>query len=224
MRRAFEFVCAAAGLLLLSPLLALLAAAIKLEDGGPVFYAQARVGRDFCLFRLLKFRSMTPDAERRGLSITTARDPRVTRVGTLLRRYKLDELPQLWNVLRGDIGLVGARPEVDRYVALFRPQYSEILRDRPGITDPASLAFRNESELLAGADAEDAYIGQILPRKLELSLEYARRRTLLSDLGVILRTLATVLVPTRPRQAERIATGGPPTDPPGATANKGSRQ
>jgi len=223
MRRAFEFVCAAAGLLLLSPLFALLAAAIKLEDGGPVFYAQARVGRDFCLFRLLKFRSMTPDAERRGLSITTARDPRVTRVGTLLRRYKLDELPQLWNVLRGDIGLVGARPEVDRYVALFRPQYSEILRDRPGITDPASLAFRNESELLAGADAEDAYIGQILPRKLELSLEYARRRTLLSDLGVILRTLATVLVPTRPRQAERIATGVPPTDLPGATANKGSR-
>jgi lipopolysaccharide/colanic/teichoic acid biosynthesis glycosyltransferase len=224
MRRAFEFVCAAAGLLLLSPLLALLAAAIKLEDGGPVFYAQARVGRDFCLFRLLKFRSMTADAERRGLSITTARDPRLTRVGTLLRRYKLDELPQLWNVLRGDIGLVGARPEVERYVALFRLQYSEILRDRPGITDPASLAFRNESELLAGAGAEQVYIGQILPRKLDLSLEYARRRNLLSDLGVIFRTLAAVLWPAREQCVERIAIGVPPTDPPGATADNGSRQ
>jgi len=224
MRRAFELVCAAAGLLLLSPLLAVLAAAIKLEDGGPVFYAQARVGRHFRLFRLLKFRTMVPDAERRGLSITTARDPRVTRVGQLLRRCKLDELPQLWNVLRGDIGLVGARPEVERYVALFRPQYAEILRDRPGITDPASLAFRNESELLAGADAEDVYIGQILPRKLDLSLEYARRRTFSSDLAVILRTLAAVLLPTRTRQAGRSVPPVPPTDPPGATANKGSRQ
>jgi lipopolysaccharide/colanic/teichoic acid biosynthesis glycosyltransferase len=224
MRRAFEFVCAAAGLLLLSPLFALLAAAIKLEDGGPVFYAQARVGRDFCLFRLLKFRSMTPDAERRGLSITTARDPRVTRVGVHLRRYKLDEFPQLWNVLRGDMGLVGVRPEVERYVSMFRSQFAEILRQRPGITDPASLTFRNEWKLLADADVEGVYIGQILPRKLELSLEYARRRTFSSDLAVILRTLAAVLLPAWPRQAERSVPPVPPTDPPGATANKRSRQ
>jgi lipopolysaccharide/colanic/teichoic acid biosynthesis glycosyltransferase len=219
----FDAAVAVAGLLLLSPLLALLAATIKLEDGGPVFYGQARVGRGFRMFRLLKLRTMAPDAERTGTPITTARDPRVTRVGEFLRRYKLDELPQLWNVLRGDMGLVGARPEVERYVALFRPQYSEILRDRPGITDPASLAFRNESELLGDAGAEDAYIGQILPRKLELSLEYARRRTWLSDLGVIFQTFAAVLLPARPRCAKPIATGVPPTAPPGATVNKGSR-
>jgi lipopolysaccharide/colanic/teichoic acid biosynthesis glycosyltransferase len=223
MRRVFEFICGAVGLLLFSPLFGLLAAAIKLEDGGPVFYTQVRVGRSFRTFRLIKFRTMVRNAERLGMSITTARDSRVTRVGSMLRHYKLDELPQLWNVLRGDIGLVGARPEVERYVALFRPQYSEILRERPGITDPASLAFRNESALLTDHGAEDAYVSQILPRKLELSLEYARRRTLLSDLGVIFRTFAAVLLPPQARPVERTVPGVLRAGRTGATAHNGKR-
>jgi lipopolysaccharide/colanic/teichoic acid biosynthesis glycosyltransferase len=222
MRRAFDCISAAVGLVLLAPLFALIAGAIKAEGGGPVFYAQPRVGRNFRIFRLLKFRTMAPNAERMGMSITIARDPRVTRVGALLRRCKLDELAQLWNVLRGDIGLVGARPEVERYVAMFRDEYTELLRHRPGITDPASLAFRNESELLAGAGAEQVYVRQILPRKLQLSLEYARRRNLLSDLGIVFKTLAAVLLPARRPHAQPTA-GVPPTKPPGATANNGSR-
>jgi len=189
MRRAFELVCTLIGLVVLWPIFLVVAVAIKLEDGGPVFYAHPRVGRNFRRFRLLKFRSMVSGADRRGGAVTSKGDPRITKVGRVLRKYKLDELPQLLNVLKGEISLVGARPEVERYVNLFRPQYEEILAERPGITDPATLAFRNEEELFTGDDVEGLYLEEILPRKLELSLEYGRRRTFFSDLVILFRTV-----------------------------------
>ncbi len=196
MRRSFDFICATVGLILLCPVLALIALAIKLEDGGPVLFSQTRVGRNFRKFRLHKFRSMVADSEGRGSPITEPADWRITRVGAFLRRYKLDELPQLINVLTGDMGLVGARPELQRYVEMYRPQYTLILRERPGITDPASLAYRHEDQVLKPGDVETQYVKQVLPRKLEISLEYSRRRTFLSDLRVIVMTL----LGTRPGQ------------------------
>lgn len=189
MRRCFDVACAAAGLLLLSPLFLLIAAAVKLEDGGPVFYLQPRVGRDFLPFLLYKFRSMVPDAERLGRPLTEPQDSRITRAGRLLRRYKLDELPQLVNVVKGEMQLVGARPEVERYVRLFPSEYAQILRERPGITDPASVAFRHEEECFSGGDIETEYIASILPAKLKLSLAYAERRGFWSDLRLIVQTL-----------------------------------
>jgi len=142
MQRTFDFICAAVGLPLLLPLLAAIALAIKVCDGGPVFYAQLRVGKDFKNFHLLKFRTMVPEADRHGL-LTAPEDARVTRVGKFLRAWKLDELPQLLNVLMGDMQFVGARPEVERYVQQFPREYGVLLKDRPGITDPASLAYRH---------------------------------------------------------------------------------
>jgi len=187
-RQAVDVFCAAIGLILLSPLIAILALAIKLEDGGPVFYSQLRVGKGFSGFRLLKFRSMVPDADR--LAPLAARcDARVTRVGKILRRFKLDELPQLFNVVKGDMQLVGARPELERYVQMFRQQYAIILADRPGITDPATVVYRQEERSMPVEDVEKHYVTQILPYKLHLSVEYSRRRTFISDLGIIFRTM-----------------------------------
>ena len=193
MRRAFDAVAAALVLLVLSPVLAVVAAAIKLDDGGPVFYGQYRQGRGFWRFRLWKFRTMVPNAERLGGAITISSDPRVTRAGAILRKYKVDELPQLWNVLKGDLALVGPRPELEPYVRMYAAEYREVLRHRPGITDPASLAYRNESELLASADAEETYARKVLPDKLRLSLEYARRRSFYSDLHLIFRTVFSIV-------------------------------
>jgi lipopolysaccharide/colanic/teichoic acid biosynthesis glycosyltransferase len=189
MRRAFDVICASLALVLLSPVFALIALAIKLEGGGPVLFSQVRVGRNFRKFRLYKFRSMLPDAERQGSPITEPGDARITRVGAFLRKYKLDELPQLINILAGDMRLVGARPELERYVEMFRPQYTQLLRERPGLTDPATLAYRHEEHILKPGDVEAQYVNQVLPRKLKISLEYSRRRTFLSDLRVIVMTL-----------------------------------
>jgi lipopolysaccharide/colanic/teichoic acid biosynthesis glycosyltransferase len=175
--------------MLLSPMLALIALAVKIEDGGPVFYAHPRLGRGFRRFGLLKFRTMVPNADRLGGPVTVAGDRRITRVGRFLRDYKLDELPQLWNVLTGDIQLVGARPEYFANVARFRAEYEELLRDRPGITDPATLAYCDEEKMFGEGDIEEQYLTCILPDKLRLSLDYARRRTFLSDVGIILRTV-----------------------------------
>jgi len=186
-QRAFDVTSAAAGLLLLSPLFGAIAVAIKLDDGGPVLYAQERVGKGFQHFRVYKFRSMVTGADRHGL-LTASGDIRLTRMGRILRRYKLDELPQLFNVLRGEMQLVGARPEVERYVQMFRPQYAEILLDRPGITDPASLAYRREDQILSAYKIEQQYAEEILPAKLRLSRDYQKRRTFMSDIGILLRT------------------------------------
>ena len=198
MRRLLDILVAALGLAILSPLFALVALAIKLQDGGPVFFSQTRVGRGFRKFRLYKFRSMTPGADRLGPPLTVPADPRVTRVGGFLRRSKLDELPQLFNLLRGDMRLVGARPELERYVEMFRREYTLLLQDRPGITDPASLAYRHEHLVLSANGVEKQYVTQILPHKLALSLGYARERTFLSDLGIVARTLLGLSWTPRP--------------------------
>jgi lipopolysaccharide/colanic/teichoic acid biosynthesis glycosyltransferase len=189
--RVFDCACATAGLLLLSPLFGLIAVAVKLADGGSVFYRQDRLGKGFKTFRLCKFRTMVAGADRMGF-ITTSNDSRVTCVGRLLRRYKLDELPQLFNVVKGDMQLVGARPEVDQYVQMFRPQYSVILQERPGITNPATLAFRHEEKLLSSEHTEQQYVEEILPAKIRLSIEYQRQRTFISDLSTLFRTLVAV--------------------------------
>ncbi len=193
-KRAFDLLLATLGLLLLAPLLLAVALAVKLDSPGPVFFRQQRVGRGGRLFLIHKFRSMRPDAPASGPAVTVGLDPRITRLGHALRHWRLDELPQLIDVLQGHMSLVGPRPEVPRFVA----HYPEALRRRvlavrPGITDPAALDFIDETDMLAGsADPEATYIESILPRKLALQAEYADAATLGSDLRVILRTLQRV--------------------------------
>ncbi|MFT7721721.1 MAG: sugar transferase [Roseateles sp.] len=191
-KRLFDLLCAALGLLVLAPLLLLAALWIRLDSPGPALFRQTRVGRFGVPFTIHKFRTMrvAPGAE-----ITVGADPRITRAGRWLRATKLDELPQLWDVLRGAMSLVGPRPEVPRYVALYPEALREVvLSVRPGITDPASLAFSHEAELLAAAsDPEREYCEVILPAKLRLSADYAARASLAADLRLILRTLGRVL-------------------------------
>jgi lipopolysaccharide/colanic/teichoic acid biosynthesis glycosyltransferase len=194
-KRLFDLLVAGGALLLLLPLFAALALAIKLDSPGPVFFRQERVGRHGRLFRIHKFRSMVADAPARGPEVTVGRDARITRIGHHLRDHRLDELAQLIDVLRGDMSLVGPRPEVPRYVAHYPPALREqVLAVRPGITDPASLEHLDEAALLAGAtDPEREYIERILPRKLARQAAYAAHATLRSDLGVILRTLRLLI-------------------------------
>jgi lipopolysaccharide/colanic/teichoic acid biosynthesis glycosyltransferase len=188
LRRVFDTVCAFAGLAFLVPVFAIIALAIKLDDGGPVLYFQFRVGKGFRKFRLLKFRSMYSNCAE-GSLLTAPHDTRVTRVGRFLRRYKLDELPQLVNVLKGEMQLVGVRPQVERFVDIFRDEYEELLQTPPGITDPASLSFRNEEQLFHESSNEEQYTAKILPFKLEMSLKYSRTRTFFSDLEILFRTV-----------------------------------
>jgi len=193
-RRALDLVASAVGLVLLSPVLAAVAVAIAATSPGPVFFRQERVGRGGSPFRIFKFRSMRVDAEAVGGQLTVDGDPRVTRVGAFLRASKIDELPQLINVLVGDMSLVGPRPEVPRYVALYTPDQRRVLAVRPGITDPASIRYRDEAAVLARAeDPERAYVDEVLPHKLAINLAYLDRRTLASDVGVILATLWRLL-------------------------------
>lgn len=196
-KRIFDAFAAATGLLLLSPLLAVIALLVKVSSSGPVFYRQERVGRGGRIFRIMKFRSMVTDAEQRGLQITAAGDPRVTAVGRILRRLKLDELPQLWNVLKGEMSMVGPRPEVPRYVECYSESQREVLSVAPGITDPASITYRHEEELLGTQpDPERYYREVVLPHKLSLNLEYLDRMSLLYDVSVVLRTAFSIVVPT----------------------------
>jgi lipopolysaccharide/colanic/teichoic acid biosynthesis glycosyltransferase len=192
LRRLFDIMTAVVGLILLSPVLLGVALAVKLDSAGPVFYRAKRVGRDGALFELLKFRSMTADADRQGPGITAAGDRRITRVGNRLRRTKLDELPQLINVLKGEMSLVGPRPEDPRYVALYSAEQRQILDVRPGITSQASLVYRHEEALLIGNDWEDMYRSVVMPEKLSIDLEYLATRTFWSDLLVLLKTVRTV--------------------------------
>ena len=178
LRRLFDAVCAAVGLACLVPLFALIALAIKLDDGGPVFYSQFRVGRGLRRFRLLKFRSMFTHSVG-GSLLTEREDARITRVGHFLREHKLDELPQLINVLCGDMQLVGVRPQVEMFVDCFLEEYGELLQSRPGITDVSSLIFRDEARFFYKGSIEEQYIKRILPIKLEMSLKYSRTRTFL---------------------------------------------
>lgn len=190
-RRSFDVVAALTGLLVLSPLLVLISIAVAATSRGPVLFRQWRVGRHGIPFQILKFRTMRQDAERLGGQLTYGRDPRITRFGAILRATKLDELPQLANVVRGDMAIVGPRPEVPRYVELYTERQRRVLDVLPGITDPASIHYRNEAELLAESDDPEAtYVDVIMPHKLELNLTYLERRTFWSDLGVIAATLA----------------------------------
>lgn len=194
-KRLFDLLCASVALLLLAPLLLVLALVIKLDSPGPVFFRQERVGRHGRPFRIHKLRTMAADAPQRGLAITVGADPRITRCGAWLRRTRLDELPQLIDVLQGHMSLVGPRPEVPRYVQHYPPGLRErALAVRPGITDPSSLAFIDEAGLLAKAsDPEREYIEHILPRKLQAAADYAEQATLWTDLRVIVRTLRVLL-------------------------------
>jgi lipopolysaccharide/colanic/teichoic acid biosynthesis glycosyltransferase len=189
-KRLFDVSVAFLGLLLLSPLFAAISLAIVVDSGLPVFYRQRRVGRHGRPFRILKFRTMRPDADLDG-SLTVSDDPRVTRAGVFLRRHKLDELPQLANVLAGDMSLVGPRPEVPEYVAAYGDADRQVvLSVRPGMTDNASIEFRDESALLgAAADPDRVYRERIIPRKLALYRDYVGRAGLRTDAGIIIRTL-----------------------------------
>ena len=194
--RLLDLVLALPALLLLSPFLLVVGVCVKLTSRGPALFAQQRVGRGGRRFQLYKFRSMRVAPAGSGDLVTGRDDPRITPLGRWLRRTKLDELPQLWNVVRGDMSLVGPRPEVPRYVACYTPRQRQVLEARPGITDPATLAFRDEEDLLAAVPAdqrESYYLRQLLPRKLELNRQYLERRGVWSDLGVLVRTLAALL-------------------------------
>jgi len=202
-RRAFEIGIVGVSLICLLPLWLLIGLAIKLDDGGPIFYSQWRVGQNFRLFRLLKFRTMISGADRLA-PLTAAKDARITRAGKFLRRYKLDELPQLVNVLKGDMQLVGSRPELLRYVEIFRDQYAQILRHRPGITDPATLAYHHEEEMFDAEAVEERYIADVLPRKLEMSLLHSQERSFVSDAGILIRTIFSLAPrPLRPDPTAR---------------------
>ena len=193
-KRAMDIVLSAAALCVLWPVLLLIALAIVVDDPGPVFYRQVRVGRGGRPFRIFKFRTMVVDADKKGLSITVGRDSRITRVGAFLRKTKLDELAQLLNVLCGQMSFVGPRPEVPRYVELYTPYQRQVLLVRPGITDYASIAYRNENDLLAGADdPEKMYIETIMPDKIELNMKYLREISPLTDVRLILRTVLAVI-------------------------------
>ena len=193
-KRVFDLLGAGVALLLLAPLLAVVAVAIRLDSPGPVFFRQERVGRGGRPFRIHKFRTMRQDAPALGPAVTVGRDPRITRVGHWLRDRRIDELPQFIDVLLGHMSLVGPRPEVPRYVAHYPPVLAaRVLAVRPGITDPASLAHMDEAAMLAkAADPERAYLEQVLPGKLALQAEYASRATLWTDLQVLARTLAVL--------------------------------
>jgi lipopolysaccharide/colanic/teichoic acid biosynthesis glycosyltransferase len=190
-KRAIDLLLAGLGLIVLAPLLLLAMAWVRLDSGGPIFFRQERVGRGGQPFRIHKLRTMFVDAASRGPAVTGHDDPRITRAGRWLRHYRIDELPQLIDVIAGDMSLVGPRPELPRFVAHYPPELRErVLAVRPGITDPASLEFVDEAALLAGStDPERTYVEVVLPRKLRLQAEYAERATWITDLAVIGRTL-----------------------------------
>ena len=190
MKRAFDIVVSFLGLAVLSPLLLLVALVIKLESSGPILFRQERIGRQFHPFFIFKFRTMVHDPSGRGRLITASDDPRITRVGRLLRKTKIDELPQLINVLKGDMSLVGPRPEVRQYVGLFQQDYEEILKIRPGITDLASLKYRNEEAILGhSGHLEEEYVKRVLPDKIRLAKDYLRHSSFVFDLRLMLMTL-----------------------------------
>lgn len=195
MKRLFDIIASGLGLIVLSPLFAVLAVWIKADSPGPVFYRQTRVGRGNRDFRLYKFRSMRPDSDKLGLITVGGHDPRVTRSGYYIRKYKLDEFPQLINVFVGDMSLVGPRPEVRKYVDMYTPEQMRVLSVRPGITSLASIRYRNENDILAAAsDPDRCYIEQVMPDKLAIDLEYVDRATFWNDIKLIFSTFREIIV------------------------------
>jgi lipopolysaccharide/colanic/teichoic acid biosynthesis glycosyltransferase len=197
-KRAIDAVGAAVGLLVLSPVLVIAALLVKLDSAGPVFFRQTRVGRHFQPFRIYKFRTMVCEQGETARPITYGSDARITRIGRVLRMLKIDELPQLINVVKGEMSLVGPRPELPRYVEMFRADYEQLLEVRPGITDPASLCYRNEAEMLGHvADPEHEYVTRVLPHKIRLAKAYVRGSGLAYDLKLIFLTLVLVVIRRR---------------------------
>jgi lipopolysaccharide/colanic/teichoic acid biosynthesis glycosyltransferase len=196
-KRAFDIGFSLGTLLILAPLLIVMALWVRLDSPGPVIFRQTRVGRGGREFRICKFRTMRADAEQRGPQLTIGADRRITRSGAWLRKYKVDEIPQFFNVLVGDMSIVGPRPEVPRYVDLYTPATREaVLSVRPGITDLASIEYRDENDLLtASDDPERTYVEQVLPAKLALSERYIRERSFLGDLRIIGRSMTVSFTP-----------------------------
>ncbi len=193
-KRIFDIVASGCGLLVLSPVFLILAVWIKLDSSGPVFYRQVRVGRGNKDFKLFKFRSMRVGADKKGLITVGGRDPRVTRSGYYIRKYKLDEFPQLINVFLGDMSLVGPRPEVRKYVDMYTQEQMHVLDVRPGITSLASIRYRNENDILAAAENPDqCYIEKVMPDKLAIDLEYVENHSFLYDIKLIFMTFWEIL-------------------------------
>jgi lipopolysaccharide/colanic/teichoic acid biosynthesis glycosyltransferase len=194
LKRIFDFICCTLGLIILSPILIAIAIKIKMDDRGTVFFKQIRVGEKNKEFEILKFRTMVVDAEKLGRQITIGNDSRITKIGAFLRKYKFDELPQLINVFKGDMSLVGPRPEVPRYVKLYNQEQKKVLEVKPGITDLASIRYRDENDLLGEAEnPDDFYINTIMPDKLALNLEYINKNNVFFDIYIILKTIIKCL-------------------------------
>jgi lipopolysaccharide/colanic/teichoic acid biosynthesis glycosyltransferase len=205
MKRTIDLLVSCVGLIVLSPVLVALAFWIKLDSSGPVFHRGLRVGRDEARFQMIKFRSMVHNAHLIGGTSTPEDDPRITRAGKFLRKYKLDELPQLLNVFRGEMSLVGPRPQVPWAVDLYTQEEKTILRVKPGITDYASLRFRDEGEILRGSTNPDKdYLEKIHPQKMRLSLEYARSHSTWMDCKILARTVAAVVFGSGKRRSEPV--------------------
>ena len=213
MKRSFDILAAAAGLLLVSPVLLAAAIAVRITSAGPIFFRQERIGRGGRPFFILKFRTMVQNAAKLGGPITIGNDARITPIGGVLRKTKLDELPQLFNVLVGDMSLVGPRPEVPRYVEMFREDYNVILQVRPGITDLASIKYRDEAAVLGkAADPEQEYVRVVLPEKIRLAKEYVARQSLRLDLSILFGTLMRLACDRLPRlraatESKRVCDG-----------------
>lgn len=192
-RNLFDKIAAAIGLMILSPLFLVVSLAILFDSKGGVFFIQTRVGKDFRPFGLFKFRTMRPDTEKAGKLTIGSKDPRITGVGAILRKYKIDELPQLFNVLIGDMNLVGPRPEVPEYVAHYTPEQRKVLSVKPGITDYASLLYFNENEVLGQSpNPLETYLNEVMPAKLKLNLEYIENRSFAEDLKIIFKTIKRI--------------------------------
>jgi len=197
-KRLIDLLITIPSMITLMPLFLLIMAWVKMDSRGPVFFRQRRVGQFGEIFLIFKFRTMVVGAEKAGPQLTIGDDDRITRCGRLLRRYKLDELPQLFNVLKGEMGLVGPRPEVPRYVALYTSEQRRVIELLPGVTSPSSIAFCQESDLLAcPADPERAYVEEVMPEKIRRELEYAAKATIWSDFLVLLKTFSRILTSER---------------------------
>ena len=195
LKRGFDIIFSLLGLIVLFPAFLVIATAIKLDSTGPVFFRQVRVGKNGKEFKILKFRTMVVDAEKKGLQITVDKDSRITKVGRFLRKYKLDEFPQLINVLVGDMSFVGPRPEVPKYVALYNDEQKIVLKVKPGITDIASIEYKDENTLLNQNDnPEKTYIEEIMPAKLKLNMKYIRNISAFNDIKLILKTIFRILM------------------------------
>ncbi|MBL0316863.1 MAG: sugar transferase [Flavobacteriales bacterium] len=193
MKRMFDIFFSACMLLVLLPLFLVIALSIVLDSRGGVFFGQIRVGKNERAFKLWKFRTMRPGSEKKGQLTVGARDNRITKTGYVLRKYKMDELPQLWNVFVGEMSMVGPRPEVPRYVEMYSAEQKKVLSIKPGITDYASLLYFSESELLAqSADPERTYVDEVMPAKLKLNLEYVKDHTFANDLKIIGKTISRI--------------------------------